>query len=80
MKILAPLKPIIFQPSTYNLTDRGAVAIVEMNIIVSGKRLFVAGGGSFQEWQVNAFLDKTNIDQKAKGKCKNNLCQRLCCL
>lgn len=80
MKILAPLKPIIFQPSTYNLTDRGAVAIVEMNIIVSGKRLFVAGGGSFQEWQVDAFLNKTNIDQKAKGKCKNNLCQRLCCL
>ena len=32
--ILAPLKPVIFQPSTYNLTDRGAVAIVEMNISV----------------------------------------------
>ena len=79
MKILAPLKPIIFQPSTYNLTDRGAVAIVEMNIVVSGKRLFVVGGGSFQEWQVNVFLNKTNIDQKAKDKCYHDLCKRLCC-
>ena len=31
--ILAPLEPIIFQPSAYNLTDRGTVAIVEMNIL-----------------------------------------------
>ena len=60
------------------LTDRGAVAIVEMNILVSGKRLFVVGGGSFQEWQVNAFLNKNNIDQKAKDKCKNELCKTLC--
>ncbi|KAL9959405.1 hypothetical protein ACROYT_G032728 [Oculina patagonica] len=45
MKILAPLKPVIFQPSAYNLTDRGAVAIVEMNILVSAKHLFVVGGG-----------------------------------
>ena len=33
MKVLAPLKPITFQPSAYNLTDHGAVAIVEMNIV-----------------------------------------------
>jgi len=81
MKILAPLKPIIFQPSTYSLTDRGAVAIVEMNIVVSGKRLFVVGGGSFQAWQVNIFLNKTNTGQKkkyAKTKCKNELCNMLC--
>jgi len=81
MKILAPLKPIIFQPSTYSLTDRGAVAIVEMNIVVSGKRLFVVGGGSFQAWQVNIFLNKINTGQKkeyAKTKCKNELCNVLC--
>ena len=48
IRIFAPLKPIVFQPSAYNLSDRGAVAIVEMNILVSGKRLFVAGGGTFQ--------------------------------
>ena len=40
MKILAPLKPVLFQPLAYNLTDRGAVAIVEMNILLSGKHLF----------------------------------------
>ena len=81
MKILAPLKPIIFQPSTYNLTDRGAVAIVEMNIVASGRPLFVVGGGSFQWWLVNIFLN--NTDQKkedAKTKCKNKLCKMLCCL
>jgi len=70
MKILAPLKPIIFQPSTYNLTDHGAVAIVEMNIVASGRRLFVVGGGSFQAWQVNIFLNKTSTGQK-KRRCKN---------
>ena len=83
MKILAPLKPIIFQPSTYNLTDHGAVAIVEMNIVASGRRLFVVGGGSFQGWQVNIFLNKTNTGQTnedAKTKCKNKLCNMLCCL
>ena len=80
MKMLAPLKPVIFQPSSYSLTDRGAVAIVEMNILVSGKRLFVTGGGSFQGWQVDAFLNNTNTDQKAKDKCNNKLCNRLCCL
>ena len=83
MRILAPLKPIIFKPSTYNLTDHGAVAIVEMNIVASGSRLFVVGGGSFQGWQVNIFLNKTNTDQtneNAKTKCKNKLCNMLCCL
>jgi len=83
MKDLAPLNPIIFQPSTYNLTDHGAVAIVEMNIVTSGSRFFVVGGGSFQEWQVDIFLNKINTDQNkedAKTKCKNELCNMLCCL
>ncbi|XP_020627717.1 uncharacterized protein LOC110064953 [Orbicella faveolata] len=74
MSILAPLKPIIFQPSTYNLTDHGAVAIVEMNIVSSGKRLFVVGGGSFQKWLVNMFHNKINIDQKAKAGCQIRNC------
>ena len=78
MKILAPLKPVLFQPSAYNLTDRGAVAIVEMNILLSGKHLFVVGGGSFQAWVVNQFLNKNNIDRKAKAKCQNKLCNSLC--
>ena len=83
MKDLAPLNPIVFQPSTYNLSDHGAVAIVEMNIVASGSRLFVVGGGSFQGWLVNIFLNKTNTGQKmedAQTKCKNELCNKLCCL
>ena len=83
VKVLAPLKPITFQPSTYNLTDHGAVAIVEMNIVASGSRLFVVGGGSFQGWQVNIFLNRTKTGQTNKDantKCKNKLCNMLCSL
>ena len=48
MKVLLPLRPVIFQPSEYKIADRGAEAIVEMNILASGRRLFVLGGGTFQ--------------------------------
>ena len=78
MSISAPLNPITFQPSTYSLTDHGAVAIVEMNILSSGKRLFVVGGGSFQEWIVDIFLNKANIDQQAKPKCQIRNCVTDC--
>ena len=78
MKILAPLKPVIFQPSSYNLLDRGAVAIVEMHILVQSKHLFVVGGGTFQAWVVNQFLNKNNIDRKSTAKCKSELCNSLC--
>ena len=78
MKILAPLKPLIFQPSVYNLTDRGTVAIVEMNILVSGKHLFVVGGGTFQEWVISQFLHKNNIDSKHGAKYQSDLCNVLC--
>ena len=78
MNILAPLKPVIFQPLAYNLTDRGAVAIVEMNILASGESLFVVGGGSFQEWLASQFLSRNTIDQNFSAKCKHELCNRLC--
>ena len=69
MKTLAPLKPVLFQPSAYNLTDRGAVAIVEMNILASGEHLFVVGGGCFQEMVVNQFLNnKNSTDQKSNDQ------------
>lgn len=63
LEIFAPLKPITFNPSEYKLADRGAVAIVEMNILASGKHLVKAGGGSFQFWIVNQFLHKTGNDR-----------------
>ena len=78
MNILAPLKPIVFEPSTYNLTDRGTVAIVEMNILVSGKHLFVVGGGTFQWWIIKEFLHKNNIHQRADVKCRSKLCNTFC--
>jgi len=78
MNILAPLKPTVFQPSTYNLTDRGTVAIVEMNILVSGKRLFVVGGGTFQRWIVKQFLHNNNIDQRSQVKCWSKMCNTFC--
>ena len=48
MEILHSLKPITFQPAEYKLVDRGAVAIGEMNILVSEKPLVLLGEGSFQ--------------------------------
>ena len=78
MNILAPLRSIVFNPSTYNLTDRGTVAIVEMNILVSGKRLFVVGGGTFQWWIIKEFLHKNNINQRADLKCQSKLCNTFC--
>ena len=63
MKILLPIKPISFQPSEYKIVDRGAVAIVEMNILTSGRHLFVLGGGSFQTWMTTQFLTKNNYEQ-----------------
>ena len=80
MKILAPLKSTVFQPSTYNLTDQGAVAIVELNILLSSSRLFVVGGGSFQTWLANKFINGNNTAQKSRAKCQHELCYNLCCL
>ena len=63
IEILLPLRPIVFRPSEYKIVDRGAVAIVEMNILASGRRLFVLGGESFQLWMTNQFLTKNKNDQ-----------------
>ena len=80
MKILAPLKPVIFQPSVYNLSDRGTVAIVEMNILVLGTHLSVAGGGKFQAWILNQFVNKNNIVQRSKARCRSQMCNYFCFL
>ena len=66
MNILAPLKPIIFQPSAYNLTDHGAVAIVEMNILSSGKRLFLVGGVHFKGGKL-PFLRRPTAPKKSSA-------------
>ena len=76
MKILAPLKPVIFQPSVYDLTDRGTVAIVEMNVLVSGKHLSVVGGGQFQYWTVSQFVNK-NTQYRILSACAR-VCTWVC--
>ena len=39
---------VFLQPQFYNIKDKGAVAIVEMALLISGKQLFLTGGGSFE--------------------------------
>ena len=48
---------VFLQPHFYNIKDRGAVAIVEMAVLVSGKQLFLTGGGSF-EYTIRALFIK----------------------
>ena len=48
---------VFLQPHFYNIKDRGAVAIVEMAVLVSGKQLFLTGGGSF-EYTIRALFVK----------------------
>ena len=42
--------PHAFDPRTVELSDRGSIAIVEMNILSAGKKLFLVGGGNFEDW------------------------------
>ena len=56
------MKPITFNPSEFKLADRGAIAIVEMEIFASGNRLVVLGGGTFQSSIVDQFLKKRNAN------------------
>ena len=51
-----------FKPKYYSLSDHGAVAIVEMDILASGRRLFVLVGGSFPDWIRQQFLKRNNYD------------------
>ena len=39
-----------FDPDIVGLSDRGSVAIVELSILSAGKKLFVVGGGNFEDW------------------------------
>ena len=50
--------PVFFQPHVYNLFDGGSVAIVEMIILASGSQLLLAGGGSFQGWIRQQFMER----------------------
>ena len=47
---------VFLQPQFYNIKDKGAVAIVEMAVLVSGKQLFLTGGRSFQHFMRQQFM------------------------
>ena len=47
--------PETFDPSTVELSDRGSIAIVEMSILSAGKKLFLVGGGNFEDWMNTKF-------------------------
>ena len=63
-----------FDPRTVKLSDRGSIAIVEMNILSAGKKLFLVGGGNFEDWIKDQF-EKVN-DNVAEKICYRERPQR----
>ena len=45
----------VFDPRTVELSDRGSIAIVEMKILSAGKKMFLLGGGNFEDWIKDQF-------------------------
>lgn len=60
--------PITFKP--VQIYDTGSIAIIEMNILAAGKKIYTLGGGNFQEWILNLF-------RKKRGRKTRNI-HRLC--
>ena len=42
--------PRVFDPKTVELSDRGSIDIVELNILSAGKKLFLVGRDNFEDW------------------------------
>ncbi|XP_067016213.1 uncharacterized protein [Acropora muricata] len=51
---------VFFDPHAYNIVDTGSVAIVEINILISGGQYFCLGGRSFQDWTKRLFVGRKN--------------------
>ena len=65
---------VFLQPQFYNIKDKGAVAIVEMALLVSGKQLFLTGGGSFQHFMRQEFMKRSaNSYDKVHEVCTEGL-------
>ena len=61
---------VFLQPQFYNIKDKGAVAIVEMALLVSGKQLFLTGGGGFQDFMRQEFMKRSpNSYDEMHGWC-----------
>lgn len=62
---------VFLQPQLYNIEDKGAVAIVELAVLVSGKQLFLTGGGGFQHFIRQEFMKRSpNSYDKVHGWCQ----------
>ena len=54
-KVMA--KPTFLDPRRFDLpTNRGLIALIEMNILHSGKVLLTVGHGSYQETLIESFI------------------------
>ncbi|XP_067016459.1 uncharacterized protein [Acropora muricata] len=51
---------VFFDPHVYNIVDTSSVAIVEINILISGGQYFCLGGRSFQDWTKRLFVQRKN--------------------
>ena len=64
---------VFLQPQFYNIKDKGAVAIVEMAVLASGKQLFLTGGGSFEYFIRTQFMKRSpNSFDKVYLMCHND--------
>ena len=67
---------VFLQPQFYKIKDKGAVAIVEMALLASGKELFLTGGGSFQHFTAQQFMKRSpNSFYKVYGVCNSAIDQ-----
>ena len=50
---------VFLQPRFHNIKDKGTVAVVEMALLISGKQLFLTGGGSFEYTMRAMFMKRS---------------------
>ena len=60
------LKPITYNPRSDDpLTmDNGVIALTEKNILIGGSYLMTIGSGTFQQWIVDAFIERKSINEQ----------------
>lgn len=61
------LKPTTYNPRSDDplVMDSGVVALTEMNVLIGGSHLMTIGSGTFQQWIVDAFIErKSSVDKQ----------------
>ncbi|XP_078353500.1 uncharacterized protein LOC144638178 [Oculina patagonica] len=72
------LKPITYNPKSDDpLTmDSGVVALTEMNVLIGGSHLLTIGSGTFQQWIVDAFIERKSIINKDNFWTVTRICHK----